>query len=233
MLGHSRRAGVQAWGFFMVRSICAGLFASLLLGAASAAQATTIFQSIADLTSEPEVNGFCSDCYGGGHKVLQPFSTPADATAKSLTFAVTTDFWFPTDITVEIYEGYPTIDMLVQIFSKTYAPADFTSVLDTAFNTSLVSVDLGPGVGLSYGKTYSLAFFNADSLGVPGYVGGALFQQDLSDGSGNFYPDTLGFRLDGDMESSVAGVPEPSTWLLMIAGFGLAGGALRRRRALA
>jgi hypothetical protein len=25
------------------------------------------------------------------------------------------------------------------------------------------------------------------------------------------------------------GVPEPSTWALMIAGFGLAGGALRRR----
>lgn len=214
----------------MVRSILAGLCASLLLGAAPAAQATTIFQSIADLTSAPDLNGFCSDCYGGGHKVLQPFSPPADAVAKGVTFAVTSDFSYPTDITVEIYEGYPTIDSLVQIFSRSYAPADFTGAFDTAFNTSLVSVDLGPGVALSYGKTYSIAFFNPDSLGVPGYVGGALFQQDLSDGSGNFYPDTLAFRLEGDMEAPVVSVPEPATWMLMIGGFGLAGWALRRRR---
>ncbi len=231
MLSHSRRAGVQAWGFVMVRSILAGLFASSLLGAASAAQATTIFQSIADLTSEPEVNGFCSDCYGQGYRVFQPFSTPADAVAKGVTFAVTTDFAYPTDITVEIYEGYPTIDSLVQIFSHTYAPADFTGAFDTAFDTTLVSVDLGSGVALSYGKTYSIAFLNPDGLGLPGYVGGALFQQNSSDGSGNFYPDTLGLRLDGDMEASVVSVPEPQAWLLMIAGFGLAGAALRRRRA--
>lgn len=31
----------------------------------------------------------------------------------------------------------------------------------------------------------------------------------------------------------IIGVPEPSTWVVMIAGFGLAGAALRRRRALA
>ena len=30
---------------------------------------------------------------------------------------------------------------------------------------------------------------------------------------------------------SVAGVPEPTSWALMIAGFGLTGVALRRRRA--
>jgi hypothetical protein len=39
--------------------------------------------------------------------------------------------------------------------------------------------------------------------------------------------------LDNFAVSSVAGVPEPSAWSLMIAGFGLAGAALRRRRAAA
>jgi len=36
-----------------------------------------------------------------------------------------------------------------------------------------------------------------------------------------------------NIEGDVGGVPEPSTWALMIGGFGLAGGALRRRRAVA
>jgi hypothetical protein len=31
----------------------------------------------------------------------------------------------------------------------------------------------------------------------------------------------------------VSGVPEPTTWAMMIVGFGLAGGALRRRNQLA
>jgi hypothetical protein len=36
-----------------------------------------------------------------------------------------------------------------------------------------------------------------------------------------------------DHETFTASVPEPATWALMIGGFGLAGGALRRRRAMA
>lgn len=46
---------------------------------------------------------------------------------------------------------------------------------------------------------------------------------DLADG-----PDEV--RLDNVVLTAGAGVPEPSTWALMIAGFGLAGAALRRLR---
>ncbi len=38
---------------------------------------------------------------------------------------------------------------------------------------------------------------------------------------------------DGHQSFVLGGVPEPATWALMIGGFGLAGAALRRRRALA
>jgi hypothetical protein len=38
--------------------------------------------------------------------------------------------------------------------------------------------------------------------------------------------------LTGDRISSSAAVPEPATWALTLAGFGLAGGSLRRRRRL-
>ena len=49
------------------------------------------------------------------------------------------------------------------------------------------------------------------------------------------YFDTLYFSIGGLalFEVSVAGVPEPQTWVLMIGGFALAGGVLRRRRVMA
>ena len=40
--------------------------------------------------------------------------------------------------------------------------------------------------------------------------------------------DAFAFRLEGN--AIEAGVPEPATWATMIAGFGLVGGAMRRRR---
>jgi len=46
---------------------------------------------------------------------------------------------------------------------------------------------------------------------------------------GGFYIDNIVFDyVEGPMEPG--GVPEPSTWAMMITGFGLAGAALRRRR---
>ncbi len=45
---------------------------------------------------------------------------------------------------------------------------------------------------------------------------------------GNNNDSADGYRLDS---ISVAAVPEPATWALMISGFGLAGASLRRRRA--
>jgi len=41
------------------------------------------------------------------------------------------------------------------------------------------------------------------------------------------------FTADSAVVNGVGGVPEPASWALMIAGFGLAGASLRRRRALA
>lgn len=39
-----------------------------------------------------------------------------------------------------------------------------------------------------------------------------------------------GPHIDGTQNMVTGGVPEPTTWALMIAGFGMVGGALRRRR---
>ena len=90
--------------------------------------------------------------------------------------------------------------------------------------------------GLSTSLTGS---FNSDSID---YKGAALQTYNLSPSQagnvwiigGSFYgPDSLSdaFKLNTIKVSS--GVPEPRTWMMMIAGFGLVGAAVRRRRGAA
>lgn len=75
-----------------------------------------------------------------------------------------------------------------------------------------------------------------------GYSDGATFAYDLQDLSS--YVDVIGLSLsssdpyglaydDFRFDAAARGVPEPAAWALMIVGFGLAGGALRRHRAIA
>ena len=44
-----------------------------------------------------------------------------------------------------------------------------------------------------------------------------------------FYWDTFSLDNSGEIAFNIAAVPEPASWALMIAGFGLVGGAMRRR----
>jgi hypothetical protein len=50
----------------------------------------------------------------------------------------------------------------------------------------------------------------------------------VTDGNGSLYQNKVGETI----VSAVSAAPEPSTWLLMIAGVGLAGCVLRRREKL-
>jgi hypothetical protein len=79
------------------------------------------------------------------------------------------------------------------------------------------------GVGATGGPGYSFqysAFLDA-ALGFAGGFDSTGYRITFSDGFG---PDILGGG------GGSGGVPEPASWALMIAGFGLAGGRLRRRR---
>lgn len=49
--------------------------------------------------------------------------------------------------------------------------------------------------------------------------------------AGNYSNDTTGLKFTAT--AITAGVPEPATWAMMLAGFGLLGGAMRRRRTMA
>lgn len=80
------------------------------------------------------------------------------------------------------------------------------------------------------------AFLSADLLPSTGFdLADYRFNLWTRDAGGNVH--IADFARDGGMfaaeDLSPGAVPEPTTWALMLAGFGLAGATLRRRRAIA
>ncbi len=136
-------------------------------------------------------------------------------------------YQFPTDVQLSIWTVVPAIltggqlETLPgsQLLEETLS---FDTIYDTPYNTSVVG--LAPTqISLTAG-TYYISFYNPTDLILTWYTGGSglSFQQ----GTAN-YPSgwSVGFALYG-----VSGVPEPSTWALMLLGFaGLAFEGFRRR----
>jgi len=79
-------------------------------------------------------------------------------------------------------------------------------------NTALGQI----GAGNTSGSFFTTLFLNAGDL-----VGFTF------DNAGNYSNDSVGFNF-----TVVSSVPEPASWAMMIAGVGIAGGALRRRRSV-
>jgi hypothetical protein len=125
-----------------------------------------------------------------------------------------------------------------------------TFTLPTSINSRtpvFFDVDIG-STGVSVGQRYTAALTTSDTrngivlgpdinifTGVPlsgdAYAGGrALFTQTVYPNCTNS-PDSacdFNFRVTG--VSAVSAVPEPASWVMMIGGFGVIGGAMRRRR---
>lgn len=215
---------------------------NLLAGAALAftviagsAGAATIYQSIPDLTVNPILNGYCSQCEANGQDIGQAFSIGTASTAKSASFAVASNYNWPTTVDLSIFANAGGV-LGANLFSQSYS--SFVSEVDTGFNTHVLTVNLGAGVALAAGNYY-LFLTNPNSLAIPAYSGGS---NDLVYLQGAGSPPTVGSTVNtytSDIAVSIsdtaAGVPEPTTWALMLTGFLGAGVALRsnRRRTVA
>jgi hypothetical protein len=100
-------------------------------------------------------------------------------------------------------------DTFLILYSPSFVPA-------TGLVNAVAANDDFPGIGVS-GFTTSLTAGTTYVLVATGF--------------GN--SDVGEFRVDYNLVGAQGAVPESSTWIMMIAGFGIAGAAVRRRRTLA
>lgn len=99
--------------------------------------------------------------------------------------------------------------------------------LDADFNTGGLSIgSFGPS---GFTGVY-LGDFSYDPAGVVGLISPFVFQTIPAplDGNGNFVVGRYGTQLAARL--TAAAVPEPNTWAMLVAGFGLVGSALRRKQ---
>ncbi len=100
---------------------------------------------------------------------------------------------------------------------------DYLGIHQTAFN---------PGNALQNAVAYSDDFngLNAGFTALALSAGVQYFAVSSGFSNSDFGAFTLTIRGPGDiLGAGNAGVPEPAAWAMMIAGFGLVGGAMRRR----
>ena len=109
-------------------------------------------------------------------------------------------------------------DLLVGNFSFVPGVADVINAFNPVTDVLVGSIDVNPGAGNTPGGLWSIVFGGSGDDGNPDTL---------------FFTDGINGETGGLFGSLTAAVPEPSTWAMMLAGFGgLALLAARRRRAL-
>lgn len=212
-----------------LRNALIGLTAALTLASATSAPAAVIFQSIPSLDAAPAAF-WCSSCALGvepnTHRVFDTFTIGSATPVAQLSFVYGNWPSYPAqlgDFSVSIWSlsgGLPDTQLFSQDF--TLAQATFTNTSNPDWFTGIATVNL-TGLNLSAG-TYDISIYSNTYGPLAAFTGGSglLYQQGIG-----FHPgQSLGFTLI----DTVAAVPEPSTWAMMLLGFaGIAFVAYRRK----
>jgi hypothetical protein len=124
----------------------------------------------------------------------------------------------------------------IDVWNYNFGREEFASTLDRASKAFTLSISTD-GVTFTEVLAGEFARGTGNLLGAEtfGLSGAARFVQLNLSGNHQQYPEYYGYSPIGLSEVRFAGsaVPEPAIWAMMIAGFGLAGGAIRARRGVA
>jgi hypothetical protein len=167
----------------------------------------------------------------GGGLSFESFENPSEVTGTSVTFAAGTFTCSPSQYCPGFFgvRGGAT-DGVQSVYFATPSSATFTfSTAITHFGIDVI------GAGTAGATDITINYVNGSSVLYTNYsAGGVLFAGVI---------DTIPFLsvtfsgtapddgIDFDRLQFKAAVPEPATWALMIAGFGMVGFAMRRRTA--
>ncbi len=213
----------------LASSVTAALFL-----ASSPCMAYVAFSSIPNLDVGPVVSDIGLGAPAHHDILYDEFTLGQDATFGTITFAVTSDYGAsaPPDpfqqIGFDISSDAGGVPGSTLFGEATGVGASGFSYSETAFGTTLVTAPFMSNVTLAAG-TYWMGFGSSAPLEMPAYDGGsgkALIP--LADTT-TYSPTGLsaGFELGA---FSPDPTPEPSTWALMLVGFGAAGASLRGAR---
>lgn len=204
--------------------------AAAVVGLANVASAAVVYQSIPDLTVAP-YTADCSECNGDAEQVGQMFNLAAGASIGSVLFDVTSNYHWPSPVTLSVYADGGSNTLGAQRYSETYS--SFASDTTTLNNTDIVGVNT-PGLTLAAG-IYALFLTNPSNLEIPLYMNstGGIDVVVISSTTPPPVGSILGIGALGvglSLQSNSIAVPEPASFALLGAGlFGL--GAIRRKRA--
>jgi legume-like lectin family protein/PEP-CTERM motif-containing protein len=105
-------------------------------------------------------------------------------------------------------------------------PVDLTAWVDYDGSTGLLEVRINDSVvrPLAAVLSYNIDLSSIFGVGSPAFVG-------FTSGTGSGYAnhDLASWEFRDSFDPVTGAVPEPAAWAMMLAGFGLVGGALRRR----
>lgn len=222
-----------------------------LVSLAMPADANIIYQSIPDLTANGNATIICSQCYGDGQSAGETFILTSPSVATSVTFSIVPyipgsgfisgDWGWPTSVTIEIYQAGNGV-VGKQSYNATFMTTEFVSDIPTSDRTDLVTVNLGGGVSLAAGA-YDVFLTNPTTLALSVYAnlgsGDLIWVAQSSspsltgDAVFSYLPLTTTLIDTGISISGSSAIPSPSTWTMLLIGFGALGllDARKRRRA--
>ncbi len=222
---------------------------AVVLLAATVASATT-YDAVTDFSPTPTVWSYGTGVNGSSFTPYPDFHAVCEGDARVSCYQTTTpvsrvpfvaknilggtiDTYdtvvFPSNV-LNVHPG-PSTDSIVRFTAPTtgsYRISGFFELLDINPSGVIVSIYTAGNFDGSATLTGPAAVF-PDMVGGAAAFGGVRFLtagQTVDFGvnnDGSFFNDSTG------LSATLTTVPEPATWLLMIAGFGLVGAGLRRR----